>query len=199
METRRVSTRIPTAVLLVLFASGILLLLVSLSLPWFIFSGNGQSAFGTNYVSGTIFSSGHGRLDATIGSGTVTMWSSVQDWDSNKSDFWFGSLTFYGLILVLLSMPLLYAFRRGWVSLAMVLAGGSMAVSASIISLLIYKPELFVVSGSYIANTHNYVTLLYSNQASMQIGLGLWFSAAGGIVSIGSLLLYCILRMHSQR
>ena len=170
------------AILLLAFLA-LILIFLSICFPWFVFAGTAEYSSGTIEVSGFVSGIGVGTLDRAGAS--VTLWSSLNYWNSAGSDFWFGYLTIGGLILVSLYMLFLIKKNGSKISVLLASIGGLMALSASLITLLYYNPQVLVIYG-YIAPEIGGINaaLLNVKRATMKYGVGLWLSLAGGILAI---------------
>lgn len=169
---------------------GLILVLVSLFLPWFIFAGTAEHALGTVWVSGNVSAFGIG---ATSTGTHVTMWSSTQ-WSAAGSDFWFGYLSVAGVLLI--STSALLAFYRfakkekqkiseSLVLVAVSTVGCLLVASTSLIAILYYKPRIFVIFGQiYGAPPIIDSALLYASRATVKIGIGPWLSIIGAFLCI---------------
>jgi hypothetical protein len=180
----RLAEKNPTKIAILLLAFlALILIFLSTCFPWFVFAGTAEYFSGTVEVSGSVSEIGVGTLDRTGAS--VTVWSSPTYWSSAGSDFWFGYLTVVGLILVSLHMLFLIKKDGSKISALLASIGGLMALSASLITLLYYNPQVLVIHG-YIAPEIGGINaaLLYVTRATLKNGVGLWLSLAGGILSI---------------
>ena len=181
MEEKRKKAAVVLALL------GFILIVLSLSFPWFIFSGMAEHARGTVEVSGSVSAFGSG----TITSGArVKMWSSATQWTRAGSDFWYGYLNVAGLILVSASVLFLFLLKKTKISSLLTFMGCALAASASLMGILYYKPQIFVISGFIYGAPPGIDTgLLYATQAVVKTGLGPWLSLFGALLCAMSMAL----------
>jgi len=162
---------------------GAILILLSIYLPWFFFTGVAEYYWGTVEVSGHISAVGIGRLDRS--SAEVTMWSTTTHWSSAGSDFWYGYLSLVGLILVAVSVIVFMKTYKPKIPTMLALVGGPMAVLAGVIATTCYKPALFIITGSIYISEYlsTQDARLYAEQATVIFGLGPWLSIIGGLIA----------------
>jgi len=167
---------------------GAILILLSISFPWFYFAGTAEYYWGSVEVSGQVYAVGIGKLDRNAAK--VTMWSSSY-WSTVHSDFWFGYLSVVGLILISTSILVFMKTYKPRISMLLALLGGSMAVLATVIATTYYKPYIFNITGSIYVSEYLSIqdARLYAEQAIVSIGLGTWLSLIGGLISIISMAL----------
>jgi len=163
---------------------GPVLIFLGICFPWFFFAGTAQYRWGTIEVSGWVSAVGIGELD---GAGAeVTMWSSPTQWSSAESDFWYGYLDIAALVLVVASvLVLMKADTR--ISMLLALVVFLMVFSAFLMATVYYEPYIFVITGQIDAIPGVYAARLYSTQATVTSGSGLWLSFIGGILSMISI------------
>jgi hypothetical protein len=161
-----------------ILAAGFLLCMLGLCFPWFVFNGLANFQDETFAVSGEAFAFGFGRNNYGA---QVCVWSSTQDWNTAATDFWYGYLFVCGLALLLLAIFLAVA-KKARVSAGLALASSTIIMVALMLALS-YNPAVFVMFGS-IPTTEGTcvgVACLYSDQATINIGLGFLFSFIGSL------------------
>jgi uncharacterized membrane protein YidH (DUF202 family) len=180
-------------VALLLIVLGDVLIIASLYLHWFTFAGTADYDYGYGHVwvSGSVSAFG---MAANSSMTQITMWSSSTVWSTAGSDFWFGYLIVAGILLISASALLaFYRFIRKEkqkifeVSLLAVVitAGCLLAASASLITMLYYKPYVFVISGQIYGVPPPFdVVLLYASEATVKVGIGPWISLLGALMCI---------------
>jgi len=166
---------------------GFVLVGLSLCFPWFVFSGLANFQNETFTVSGEVLAFGFGRNSYGA---QVCVWSLVHGWNTASTDFWYGYLVLCGLILLVVATFFAVAKKTG-VSLALALASSAIVISALALSLS-YRPATFVFLGSVPTSQGFKVGLsrLYSEQATVNIGVGFLFSLFGSlVVLLGSVIM----------
>jgi hypothetical protein len=174
------------SMLAVVLAVGFLLCTLGLCFPWLVFNGLANFQDETFAVSGEVFAFGFGRNNYGA---QVCVWSSTQDWNTAATDFWYGYLFVCGLAL-LLSAIFLAVAKKTRVSAGLALASSTIIMVALMLALS-YHPAVFVILGSIPTTEGTCVGLarLYSDQATINIGLGFLFSFIGSLTVLLGVLL----------
>lgn len=165
---------------------GAVLVLLSLYVPWLSFTGLIRKGYyGTFEVSGSTYGLGFGTLNRT--SAKVTVWSE-EYWSSAESDFWFGWLSIAGGLLALISIIGFMKVKKPLIPTLLVLIGGILSISASILATVYYQPQTFVLKGQ-INDYPIQSGIVRATDVIISIGLGPWLSLLGGVLSIISITL----------
>ena len=160
--------------------------LLSLYVPWLLFTGLIRIVgYGTFEVAGSTYGLGTGTLSRT--SAEVTVWSG-EYWSSAGSDFWFGWLSIAGGLLALISLIGFMKGKKPLIPTLLVLTGGILSISASVLAIAYYRPQTFVVDGQ-IVDCPFQAGIVRATDATINIGMGPWLSLAGGALSIISITL----------
>ena len=160
--------------------------LLSLYVPWLSFTGLVRNVlYGTFEVAGSTYGLGTGTLSRT--SAKVTVWSG-EYWSSAGSDFWFGWLSIAGGFLAPASAVGFMKAKKPLIPTLLVLTGGILSISASVLATAYYQPQTFVLIGQmddYPIDTG----VVRAIDATISSGIGPWISLAGGVLSIISITL----------
>ncbi|MFW9804250.1 MAG: hypothetical protein ACFFFC_16440 [Candidatus Thorarchaeota archaeon] len=155
-------------------------------LPWITFAGEIEHVLiGTYNISGYTFGVGFGSLDSS--SASVSVWASEQ-FSSASSDFWFGYLPLLSGVIGLLLM-LRFKKTEGFRIAALVVVGSSVAsILACILAVFYYTPFVFVIHGQIDSLPIN-GAFLFSEDATISMGIGPLISAISTAVSSGAYML----------
>ena len=165
---------------------GAVLVLYSLYVPWLSFTGMFRHVrYGTFEISGSTYGLGCGTVDKT--SAKVTVWSG-EYWSTVESDFWFGWLSVTGGLLALVFTIVFVKAQKPLIPTLLVLIWGTLPISAFVLATIHYQPKTFVAVGQM----YDYpvdIGVVRAGNASVSIGIGPWFSLAGGVLSVLSITL----------
>jgi hypothetical protein len=169
-----------------ILAAGFLLCMLGLCFPWLVFNGLANFQDETFAVSGEVFAFGFGRNNYGA---QVCVWSLAHGWNTAATDFWYGYLFVCGLALLLLAI-FLAAAKKTRVSAGLALASSAI-IMVTLMLALSYNPAVFVMFGSIPTTEGTCVGLarLYSDQATINTGLGFLFSFIGSLTVLLGVLL----------
>lgn len=164
---------------------GAILALYSVFLPWLSFTGVFRNVlYGSFEVSGSTYGFGFGALNRT--SAKVTVWSG-EYWSTAGSDFWFGWLSIAGALLTFACAVTFIKFDKPRISTLLVVVAGALSAMAFVLAIY-YQPQTFVAHGQ-IDDYPVDIGVIRAENANINIGLGLWLSLTGGVLSTISITL----------